>query len=387
MPFIKDNHRRQLRRLSSKSAPPVSTVLKEESKATKVNSENAASNRKKRESKGMRHGGATETRARGTEIKEEGRSSKDSRQDNVDVFAFMEKDGSFDATDSEQADSDVPDLSSSASSTSSQSNSPSPHLQSPYSDLEVHPVEEKTGFMWQDHHRRDSSINSDSGVSMLSGSPDGDSPVLSYKNGFQRHRDDTPTAGHAKMMSGLITTSIPETSAARLNHVPPLDLRYVEEPESFYGTSPHPSAQTPRTATTKDPQAGLQPSWQSSPYESSSGSIPPPAPQAPVSMEKSGYDLLASAIGSRDASALKPIYRKFEILNNRLLLSLQDEISGMEEGLQRLDASITHEEARGTNNNVDSHMYLSQLKWHRQELMHQTFAKVEQYSTSHDLTK
>lgn len=45
--------------------------------------------------------------------------------------------------------------------------------------------------------------------------------------------------------------------------------------------------------------------------------------------------------GGGDASSLKPIYRRFEALNHRMLLHLQDELSELEEQLHRLDTTDT----------------------------------------------
>lgn len=49
----------------------------------------------------------------------------------------------------------------------------------------------------------------------------------------------------------------------------------------------------------------------------------------------------AGLLGGGDASSLKPIYRRFEALNHRMLLHLQDELSELEEQLHRLDTTDT----------------------------------------------
>jgi hypothetical protein len=56
----------------------------------------------------------------------------------------------------------------------------------------------------------------------------------------------------------------------------------------------------------------------------------------------SGYELLAAKLsGNLGGPPIKPIYRRFEALNHRLMLQLQDELSELEEQLRDLDASDT----------------------------------------------
>lgn len=338
--------------------------------------------RQRQMSRTSKRGGSKEIAPKVTEPSQDGTKTKTESKEHVNVFAFLERDETNSGTDTEQGDSDVPGLSSSGSSTSSRSENSQPALiQSPYSDLEVHPAGSKAGSLWCDDHRKENSIYSDSGISMLSTSPAEESPVLGYKSRFHNINEGMPNAKHTKIMSGLITTAVPEAPAAHMTHVPSLDLHFMDEPETYYSSSPQVRAQpqTPRTATARNFDPGLQPSWQPSPYQSSPGSIPPP-PKAQVQVEKSGYDLLASAIDCRDRRSLTPIYRKFETLNNRILLYLQDEIAEMEDALKRLDAAITEEEGQSMASRARESMYLSQSKWHRQELMCRIFAKVEQYS-------
>ena len=63
-----------------------------------------------------------------------------------------------------------------------------------------------------------------------------------------------------------------------------------------------------------------------------SGQRPPPT----------GHELLAKHLTGR-SGGLKPMYRRFEALNHRLLLHLQDEICELEEQLNTLDAADTQE--------------------------------------------
>ncbi|TVY43159.1 hypothetical protein LOCC1_G004644 [Lachnellula occidentalis] len=66
-----------------------------------------------------------------------------------------------------------------------------------------------------------------------------------------------------------------------------------------------------------------------------------PSPRA-EKLPVTGYELLASQLSSHaNNRKIKPMYRKFEALNHRLLLHLQDEISELEEQLHRLDTADT----------------------------------------------
>jgi len=368
-----------LRRLSSRSVSQASTASKDSTKPDGNSFEDKPVVKQPRILRASKRDGSKDIPTTATDSPQvRGRTA--SSKEPVNVFAFMEKDGKGSGTDTEHADSDIPALASSGSSTTSSSSEHSqpPQLLSPYSDLEVHAAEGKGEFLWY-NHRRDASVNSDSGMSMLSASPVEESTVLGYRGRFQKFDEDTTTTSRTKVVSGLITTAVPETPTAHMNHIPSMDLRLMEEPEAYYGSPPYVHPPTPRTATVRNPQPGLQQWWQPSPYQSSPGSVPPPA-KARAQVGKYGYDLLASAIDSRDRRFLRPIYRKFETLNNRILLYLQDEIAEMEDALKRLDEAITQEEGRESTLRRSDAMYPSQLKWHRQELMCRIVVKVEQYS-------
>lgn len=92
------------------------------------------------------------------------------------------------------------------------------------------------------------------------------------------------------------------------------------------------------------PNASPYPAYSmAEPYQGSSAHPPPPNhwQQKPP---KSGYQQLAAKLTGDDFSIPKtiPIYRRFETLNHRLLLQLQDEIVELEQQLDQLDESDTH---------------------------------------------
>lgn len=380
MPFIGDTRRRQLRRLSSRSVSQPSTAPKDSTKSDGNSSENKPVVRQRRMSRASKHDGAMDIPPTSTDSPPQARGrTKASSKEHVNVFAFMEKEGTSSGTETEHAESDIPALASSGSSTASSNSEHSqpPQLLSPYSDLEVHAAESKGEFMWY-NHRRDASIHSDSGTSMLSASPAEESPVLGYKASFRNFDNDIPTTSHTKITSGLIATAVPEAPSTHMSHTPSMELRLMKEPEAYYGSSAYTHPQTPRTATARNSQPGLQASWHPSPYHSSPESTPPP-PKVQARVAKSSYDLLASAIDTRDRRFLTPVYRKFETLNNRILLYLQDEIAEMEDALKRLDTLVAQEKDQGITSRTEI-VHASQATWHRQELMCRICVKVEQYS-------
>jgi hypothetical protein len=81
------------------------------------------------------------------------------------------------------------------------------------------------------------------------------------------------------------------------------------------------------------------------------------------------------------------MYRKFEALNHRVLLHLQDELSELEEHLQRLDRADT--QARQTDRSIipASRRAAAQaggeLQWHKTDVLGKIGYKLTQYSTSH----
>lgn len=109
----------------------------------------------------------------------------------------------------------------------------------------------------------------------------------------------------------------------------------------------------------------------------------PRAERLPVT----GYELLASKIStssSDHASNLRPIYRRFETLNHRLLLYLQDELCELEEQLHRLDAADT--QSRRLPNCIfpasrrAEYMASGELHWHKTDILGKIAFKLDQYN-------
>lgn len=138
----------------------------------------------------------------------------------------------------------------------------------------------------------------------------------------------------------------------------------------------------------------LPPSPPSSPEDSLHRGTPTRRRNSSLSQASSGYGLIASHLthsATEDKSAFPPLYRRFESVNHRVLLHLQDEISQMEEDLQALDEyeemhRVATAEQEGTKPmpasrrmDVQSQAY-SSLHYRRMDLMAALTHKTEQYS-------
>ncbi|KAK1833404.1 hypothetical protein QBC39DRAFT_370001 [Podospora conica] len=116
----------------------------------------------------------------------------------------------------------------------------------------------------------------------------------------------------------------------------------------------------------------------------------------------SGYELLSSKLSNAeiprssrrrnsrasasdpDEPSIKPIYRRFEALNHRLLLHLQDELSELEEQLHRLDTADTQN--RRMSNCIlpasrrAEFMAGGELQWHKTDILGKIGYKLGQYN-------
>lgn len=109
-----------------------------------------------------------------------------------------------------------------------------------------------------------------------------------------------------------------------------------------------------------------------------------------------GYELLADKLSesltekqtNSGEQVVVPMYRKFESLNHRVLLHLQDEIAELEEELRYLDESIAHCSPRdpaGRHHPASRRgdaRYGGELHYRRTELLGRIYVKLGQYSKS-----
>ncbi|CAI6334640.1 unnamed protein product [Periconia digitata] len=110
-----------------------------------------------------------------------------------------------------------------------------------------------------------------------------------------------------------------------------------------------------------------------------------------------GYELLAEKLsekakGSHDGSSsegsVAPLYRRFEHLNHRVLLHIQDEIAEMEEELRHLDECIAQSSARDEAGRIQPASRRSEMRYgneqhyRRTELLGRIFLKLGQYNSA-----
>ena len=309
-----------------------------------------------------------------------------SNKENIDVFAFMEREedgnkgNAVEDKEHEDDRSEDEELSSGESSNSSSARILAQPQRSPrYSDLEVRAIQDGVQRVWGR-----GSLHSDSGISVRSNSPDQGSPILQHKlpTVFDEPSTEQDMQNSYRMERyGFQLTPDPaadRNSALGHKHWPSLETNHNQCPEACYAPSPPLLAQNAY-------DAGVELSEMSPrlPHQLIRGTSHQERPRPKAST--SGYEFLASNIHSKDFALLKPIYRKFEMLNNRMLLCLQDEISEMEDQLKELDDAIAHEEQNSVRRPASRRAEAklpSQLQWHRLDLVGRSFVKVEQYSKS-----
>ncbi|KAF2436124.1 hypothetical protein EJ08DRAFT_226949 [Tothia fuscella] len=120
-------------------------------------------------------------------------------------------------------------------------------------------------------------------------------------------------------------------------------------------------------------------------------SLPPDAPFG-LDLQKTtiaGYELLASKLAGSNVEGfegVRAVYRKFEHLNHRVLLHLQDEISELEEELRILDESIaqmtpfTEDHTLQPASRRREARYGSELHFQRTQVLGRVFVKLGQYN-------
>lgn len=112
----------------------------------------------------------------------------------------------------------------------------------------------------------------------------------------------------------------------------------------------------------------------------------PPVEEAKLA----GYDLIASKLSEQykpsSKDSIRPLYRRFEQLNHRILLHLQDEISELEEELRQLDQSIatmnvdSEKHSRSPHSRRQEAQFGSELHHRRTEVLGKVFVKLGQYN-------
>lgn len=312
-----------------------------------------------------------------------GSSEHQSDKENLDVFAFMEKEGqevdSEEEDEEEDAGEDVRDEETSTTSTSPNVDNPFPQA------TKFKPVEGNTDGAeeqanWRKEVKREGSLHSDSGISVRSSSPERESPVPRHKYpSIRRASSSTGNVPNPALSSQHALSTSPEAYGPRSSGYPrdwsPFG-NHLEHPETYYGSTRPVVTQTMQRARVASPENHGQHTRQLV-----RGASHPHSPT--TKPKKPGYDTLAAVIDSRGDAFLKPIYRKFETLNHRILLYLQDEICEMEGELRELDKAIAREDEMMGKTHASRRAetkHPSPLQWRRLDLLSRSYTKVEQYS-------
>jgi hypothetical protein len=176
---------------------------------------------------------------------------------------------------------------------------------------------------------------------------------------------------------------------------PPVAIGYYSPPQAPY--APYTSGAEQNSTMSPQyhmaaPNAAVPPPWQHA--------LQPPHYQSqPIGPNLSktaviGYELLADKLTELSKSkhdihgedVVVPMYRKFEQLNHRILLHLQDEISELEEELRDLDGSIAQSSPRGEAGHVHpasrrgDARFGGELHHKRTDLLGRIYLKLGQYS-------
>ena len=303
-----------------------------------------------------------------------------SDNEDLNVFSYMEKEDQDEnsSVEADEVTEDTPDEEASTTSTSPDAEIPLPQTPK-YHDMEVQAIEPGEQHVWRKQKAREGSLHSDSGISVRSSSPERESPNVRHK--YPTIRGSTSAGKSVQPIAYAghhVLSGSPDSMGSRTSAYPKdwSTFNPMGYPEAYY-TSSRPVV----TQTMQQPRNQAIGTQKRQSGQLVRKVIHPPSPAAIP--KKSGYDALASAIDSRDDAFLKPIYRKFETLNNRILLYLQDEISEIEEDLRELDNAIAREdEALGKRSASQRAEFKlpTQLQWRRLDLLGRSYTKVEQYS-------
>ena len=165
---------------------------------------------------------------------------------------------------------------------------------------------------------------------------------------------------------------------------------YVEPVYGQHRSCSNASAESERSAYAYH-MAMQQYQWPSPPPQEMNGHIAahdrPPAPDAPDLSQRTltGYEQIALEL-TTSQSPVRPLYRKFEYLNHRVLLHLQDELSELEEQLRTVDEIIAQMDpalANGQKTPASRRgdaFHGHEIHLRRTHLLGHIFVKTEQYN-------
>ena len=287
----------------------------------------------------------------------------------VDVFQYLEEeDGDAERNDAAELEgADIPHRA--RSETASLASSSSREQLYP---VGYHNYQNDYNQQWANRRLTMGSLHSDSGISVRSSSPERDSLDMAHK----ARSDRGSFKGKERSMEDYHEMATTNVTSSRV--LSPFDESPEMSPEAFYSVASRPNFQQ----TEYESENGHLPSYRDTDLadrtEEQDSNVPEESP-------KSGYNLLASNISSSGDLALTPIYRKFERLNNRVLLHLQDEIMGLENYLEQLDKAVVglgmDTGVKAASPQEDSPMP-GDVQCQRAAMLNRISAKLDEYSTS-----
>ncbi|MCJ1287213.1 hypothetical protein MMC26_006561 [Xylographa opegraphella] len=226
---------------------------------------------------------------------------------------------------------------------------------------------------WNERSFPSGSSFTDSGISVRSSSPERDSSAIRHKV-LELPADN----GNCKEVEDGGPNDYTDRFATSPRVLEPFDGGPETSPEVFYRMPSRPSFQDDGF----DVSIGQLPSRRSNCIVDEIQAKAHATSEDSVRFDRNG---LASHISLDRAAGLKPIYRKFEKLNNRALLHLQSEISGLEIQLENVDKVFadTSKASESGARSADVASYNPQrLQWQRAELMRQILTNLERYNNA-----
>ncbi|KAL8926541.1 MAG: hypothetical protein Q9208_002868 [Pyrenodesmia sp. 3 TL-2023] len=383
MPFLGDRVRRSSRPSSTPKPLSQSPAVRRSTSPFEPKKSSNASKAQLRPPRRQEATAIPKSISGSTGAKEVATKTEDTKH--IDVFDFMEhteEEEDHGHTDDEEHEEDDGAVESTGTGSPTSSPVSAHHPSSHYSDLEVSADQQSKRQTWHGGFTQAGSFHSDSGISMGSSSGDGASPVLQHKYPSIRrpstHEPSIPEDNGLNVSCQPFPTQRPAFNG---DAWPPISAIPKDCPETYYARS---SRETPRGLDHTTFQLPVTPP-ELSPQLPRGKKQPRQRPAKDDAAVKHGYSRLASNISSQEDAVIKPVYRKFETLNNRILLYLQDEISELEAELEELDAAITYEEQC-----MGRHRYPasrraeakapSRLQWLRNGLMDRCASKIDTYN-------
>lgn len=351
------------------TASVTSTVSQATSKGSKSSVEKSKKETLPTQSAASKHVAPVSSEALNTQDVK--RKPAESERKPPNVFEYLEDDSDSDVSSSGDDDDNLQ---------SSKSSVGAPPAQSKLAYAA--PAGRQAGSTTQAANSRSRTSSMKSKTSMDSHNSTGSYKVSPTTVPLQLARQHGPV--HRKYSTDGSHGSVPLSES--LNHPGRRNLDIVTSPETYY------PSRNP-VAFNRPP---LPPSPPRSPEEDIHRVNKRPRRNTKTSHIPSGYGLLSwkldsSAEGKEDS--LPPLYRRFESVNHRVLLHLQDEIAHLEEELHMLDEyeqvhRIATAEQEGTKvlpasrrMDVQAQVY-SSLHYRREEVMGVLVHKTQQYSES-----